>query len=222
MSTLEDIRSRRCIRAFLPKPVPRDSLEHILTTASYAPSGSNIQPWKVHVVTGALQKKISEDALAEADRGATPWDYQYYPGTIEEPYLSRRRATGWGLYGLLGIAKGDRERSAAQSRRNLVFFDAPVGLFFFLDRSMPYGSWLDYGMFVQSVMIAARGLGLDTCPQAAWLPMHHIVRAHLNEPISNVLVCGMSLGYADTAALVNTYRPEREPLAGFTTFHYDA
>jgi len=125
---------------------------------------------------------------------------------------------GWDLYGLLGIAKGDKARMHAQHGRNYSFFDAPVGLMFTIDRVMELGSWLDYGMFLQNIMIAARARGLDTCPQAAFTQFHRIVMEHIGAPANEMLVCGMSLGYADPEAVENRLQTEREPVEGFTTF----
>lgn len=217
------ITSRQSIRAFLPTPVPRATIEAILETASRAPSGSNTQPWRVRVVTGALRDRlcravldVAEDprAVAEAKQ-----EYQYYPVRWESPFIDRRRACGWGLYGTLGIAKGDKLRMQEQHHRNYVLFDAPVGLFFTIDRTLELGSWLDYGMFIQSVMIAARGHGLDTCPQAAWLPFHATIGRVLDIPATEQLVCGMALGWADWSKPENRFVTEREPVTGFASFH---
>lgn len=215
------IRSRGSVRAFLPKPVGRAAVTSILDSARYAPSGSNIQPWRVHVVAGALRDSVCRQVQEAAvhDRASYPNVYDYYPRTWREPYLARRRACGWGLYSLLGIAKGDREAGLRQELKNFDFFGAPVGLFFFIDDDLGYGSWLDYGMFLQSIMLAAQAAGLATCPQAAWAPFHRIIRAPLGAPESQILICGMALGYADPAAEVNGYRPERLGVDGFTTWH---
>jgi nitroreductase len=145
-------------------------------------------------------------------------EYAYYPTEWKSPYIDRRRKVGWDLYSMLGIGKTDKDRMHAQHARNYAFFDAPVGLMFTIDRVLQQGSWLDYGMFLQSVMVAARGRGLDTCPQAAFMQFHRIIARHLNLPDAQMLVCGMSLGYADTAAVANRLVTEREPVAGFTHF----
>jgi nitroreductase len=214
--------SRRSIRAFLPKPVPRGDIESILAAASRAPSGTNTQPWKVYVLTGQVLQNLS-DALLRAyddpDHAAVHQEeYAYYPKEWISPYIDRRRKVGWDLYGLLGIEKRDKARMHAQHAENYRFFGAPVGLMFTIDRVLERGSWLDYGMFMQSVMIAARGRGLDTCPQAAFTPFHTIVADHLALPPNEQLVCGMALGWADTDALINTLQTERAPVAEFTTF----
>ncbi|MGF6773493.1 nitroreductase [Paraburkholderia sp. GAS199] len=214
--------SRRSIRAFLPTPVPRADIEAILEAASRAPSGTNTQPWKVYVVTGAALARLSHELLAAYDDPQRDTlyqeEYRYYPYKWVSPYIDRRRKIGWDLYGLLGIEKGDKARMHEQHAQNYRFFGAPVGLFFTIDRMMERGSWLDYGMFMQAVMTAARGRGLDTCPQAAFTPFHRLIGTHLGLPPGEQLVCGMSLGFADESALVNTLRTEREPVAQFTRF----
>lgn len=213
------ITSRRSIRAFLPKPVAQADVEHLLDIAARAPSGSNIQPWKVHALAGAALKQLSDALMAEHAAGITPEsEYQYYPRKFFEPYHSRRRKVGWDLYGLLGIGKGEAERMRAQHGRNLIFFDAPVGLIFTIHRDLEQGSWLDYGMFLQNVMVAARGMGLDTCPQAAFMPYHRTIQTMLEIPPEEMLVCGMALGYADPAAVENDLLTERAPAQEFARF----
>jgi nitroreductase len=215
--------SRHSIRAFLPTPVPRETIEDILRVAASAPSGTNTQPWKVHVLTGEPLARMSE-ALLEVFNSAElsaqhKEEYAYYPVEWRSPYIDRRRKVGWDLYGLLGIGKADKARMHAQHARNYQFFDAPVGLMFTIDRVMSQGSWLDYGMFLQNIMIAARARGLHTCPQAAFTGLHKVVMQQLGAPETDMLVCGMSLGWADPEAIENTLITEREPVAGFTTFH---
>ena len=213
------ITSRRSIRAFLPKPVPQADVEHLLNVAARAPSGSNIQPWKVHALAGVALKRLCDALMAEHAAGITPEsEYQYYPRKFFEPFHNRRRKVGWDLYGLLGIAKGENERMRAQHGRNLIFFDAPVGLIFTIHRDLEQGSWLDYGMFLQNVMVAARGMGLDTCPQAAFMPHHRTIQTMLEIPPEEMLVCGMALGYADPAAVENGLITERAPARDFTRF----
>lgn len=214
--------SRRSVRAFLPIPVPREQIEAILAVASRAPSGSNVQPWKVYVLQGDARQALSGKLIAafddpqEAARHSE--EYAYYPRQWAEPYLSRRRKIGWDLYGLLGIGKGDKARMHAQHRRNYQFFDAPVGMIFTIDRIMERGSWLDYGMFLQSLMLAARAHGLDTCPQAAFTPFHRIIAAHLALPPGEMVVCGMALGYEDKTAVENRLETERSPLSEWVRF----
>ena len=216
------ITSRRSLRAFLPTPVPRETLEDILRVASRAPSGTNTQPWKVYVLTGDSQRQLSLQILAAFDDPALAAlhreEYAYYPTQWESPYVDRRRKVGWDLYGLLGIGKADKARMHAQHGRNYRFFDAPVGLMFTIDRVMEKGSWLDYGMFLQSVMVAARARGLDTCPQAAFTQFHKIIMPAIGAGEGEMLVCGMSLGHADPVAVENSLVTEREPVSGFASF----
>jgi nitroreductase len=219
MDVIEAMTQRRSIRGFLPDPVPRATIEAILEAASRAPSGSNIQPWHVRVTTGAEKARLSA-ALRAAHAAGEPAarEYHYYPRQWREPYLARRRATGWGLYGLLGIGKGDHAATKAQHARNYDFFGAPVGLFFSMDRDMELGSWLDCGMFIQSVMLAARGHGLETCAQAAFCDYHGIVERELGLPDDRILICGMSLGRPDPEEPANRLVTAREPVAAFATF----
>ena len=220
------IHSRMSTRAFLPKPVPRETLEHLLALASRAPSGTNTQPWKVYVLQGASKNSLVDKVCAAHDAiRANPElaaqykeEYDYYPEKWVSPYIDRRRENGWGLYGLLGIGKGDKDKMHAQHQRNYRFFDAPVGLMFTMDRVMGRGSLVDYGMFMQNIMVAARGHGLHTCPQAAWNGFASIILPHIGAGSDEMLVCGMSLGFADEGALVNTFRTPRVGAASFTTW----
>ncbi len=216
------MRGRRSVRAFLPSPVPREVVLALLDVAARAPSGTNTQPWKVYVLTGASKKTLSQKIAAAYDdpveRATHTEPYAYYPVQWTSPYIDRRRKVGWDLYGLLNIGKTDKERMHNQHKRNYAFFDAPVGLMFTIDSVMQQGSWLDYGMFLQSVMLAARARGLDTCPQAAFTQFHRIIKAHVGAGEQETVVCGMSLGYADPAAIENTLVTEREPVAGFAHF----
>ncbi len=216
------ITSRRSIRAFLPTPVPRKDIEAILEVAARAPSGTNIQPWKVTVVTGASLTALSDKILAAfndpAERAQHTEEYAYYPKQWASPYLERRRKVGWALYGLLGIGRDDKARMHAQHGRNYAFFDAPVGLLFTIDRALELGSWLDYGMFLEAVMVAARGRGLDTCPQVAFNQFHRIIGEHIGMSKDETFVCGMSLGYADPSRIENSLVTEREPLERFVRF----
>jgi nitroreductase len=216
------IATRRSVRAFLPTPVPRATVERILAVASRAPSGTNTQPWKVYVLTGEPLRSLSRRLVAAYDdpeeSARHSEEYPYYPTEWVSPYIDRRRKIGWDLYGLLGIGKTDKARMHAQHRRNYEFFGAPVGLMFTIDRILRQGSWLDYGMFIEGVMVAARARGLDTCPQAAFTQFHRIIVEHVGAPPNEQLVCGMSLGWADPAAIENTLVTEREPVAGFARF----
>ncbi|ONG42454.1 nitroreductase [Pseudoroseomonas deserti] len=220
MSAAEAITSRRSIRGFLPRSVPRETLEAILALAARAPSGSNIQPWKLHAVTGAPLARLTA-ALTAAHAAGEPAqrEYEYYPTRWREPYLARRRQVGWQLYELAGVARGDREGGLRQQGRNFDFFGAPVGLVFTIDDDLEQGSWLDYGMFLQSLMIAARAEGLDTCPQAAIASFPGVLRRELGIPASETIVCGMALGWADPAEPANRLVSAREAVKDFVTFH---
>jgi len=222
-AAVEDaIRTRHSMRAFLPTPVPRETLERILTVAARAPSGTNTQPWQVHVLTGAAKERLAQRLQAAYDDpeelATHTEEYAYYPREWVSPYIDRRRKVGWDLYGLLGITKGDKLRMHEQHGRNYSFFDAPVGLMFTIDRVMQQGSWLDYGMFIQNVMVAARAHGLHTCPQAAFTQFHRLIADELQLAPQQMLVCGMALGHADPSAVENSLVTEREPLSGFVRF----
>ena len=220
------ITSRMSVRAFLPEAVPRETLMHVLDVASRAPSGVNTQPWKVYVLQGETRDELVSKVCAahdavRADPGLAAHYQEAYPYSPEKwvsPYIARRRENGWGLYGLLGIGKGDKDKMHAQHQRNYRFFDAPVGLMFTIDSVLGRGSLLDYGMFLQSIMVAARGHGLHTCPQAAWNGFAKIILPHIGAGEEEMLVCGMALGYADPSALVNSFHTPRESASQFTHF----
>lgn len=224
MTVDEAIQTRMSVRAFTPLAVAPEHIQDILELASRAPSGTNTQPWKVYVLRGrsrdGLVEKVcaahealrADPALAAEYREA----YDYYPEKWVSPYIDRRRENGWGLYGLLGITKGDKDNMHAQHQRNFRFFDAPVGLMFTLDRAMGRGSLVDYGMFLQNIMLAARERGLHTCPQAAWNGFAKIILPHIGAGPDEMLVCGMALGYADCSAVVNTFHTPRESASAFT------
>jgi len=216
------ITSRRSIRAFLPTPVAREDVEAILQVAARAPSGTNTQPWKAYVLTGAAKERLCARIVAtykdpEQNRQHTE-EYAYYPREWKSPYIDRRRKVGWDLYALLGLTRENKAGMAAQHARNFTFFDAPVGMIFTIDRIMEQGSWLDYGMFLQNIMVAARGRGLDTCPQAAFTQFHRLIAEELNLPDNEMVVCGMALGVADPSKVENSLISEREALANFVKF----
>jgi nitroreductase len=224
-SVVSAIESRFSCRAFSPdKPVARQQVDEILQIASCAASSTNTQPWKVYVLQGDRRDALAAKVCAAHD--ATRGDPSlaagygevdgYYPAEWVSPYIDRRRHNGWTLYGLLGIEKGEKDKMHAQIQRNYRFFDAPVGLMFTIDRVMGRGSLIDYGMFLQTLMLAARALGLHTCPQAAWNNYAKIVMPFIGAGSNEKLVCGMSLGYADEAAVVNTYSTPRETVESFT------
>jgi len=217
------IAGRVSTRAFLPTPIPLATIEDILDVASRAPSGTNMQPWRGHVVVGAERDRLCEAVCAAFDSGDPihKREVKYYPDAFFEPYLSRRRKVGWDLYGLLGIGRGDVEKTKAQHRRNFQFFDAPVGMIFTIHRKLETGSWLDYGMFLQNIITAAGARGIDSCAQAAWSQYHRVIRQVLDLPEDDVIVCGMALGYADRDAPVNRMKTDRVPAREFMTFRGD-
>ena len=216
----EAISTRHSIRAFLPDPVSKETVAEILELAARAPSGTNMQPWFSYALSGDAKEKLAADLLAAHDNPDPSHvaEQRYYPREFFEPFKARRRKVGWDLYGLLGIEKGEKQKMHAQHGRNFVFFDAPVGLMFTIHRDLETGSWLDFGMYLQNVMLAARGRGLHTCPQAAFTHFHSIIRKHLPIPDDQILVCGMSMGYADPDAIENTLVTEREPVEANTAF----
>ncbi|RWA52287.1 nitrobenzoate reductase [Cupriavidus sp. UYMSc13B] len=215
--------TRRSVRAFLQKTVPIETIEAILDVARYAATGVNIQPWRVHVVAGEAKERLCaaiqrvDDDPALSTGHSDEWDY--YPEQWVSPYVDRRRSLGWQLYGLLGIEKGNKSRMQQQHGRNYLFFDAPVGLLFTVDRVMSEGSLLDYGMFLQNIMVVARAHGLSTCPQAAFMKYHTIIEQQLSLAPTEKFLVGMSLGYADESRVENTLVSEREPVSSFTCFH---
>ncbi len=216
----EALKARKSARAFKPDPVPLDLVKEILELAKYSPSGTNIQPWKVHVVAGDVRRRLEEEVLAHRDTDPTDKGAEF-PRTSKrkEPYTTRMRTLGKEMYGLLGIPKGDAEANWRQWGRNYQFFDAPVGLIFTIDKDLDCMSFLDIGIFMQSVMLAAKARGLDTCAQGAWNNFWSVTRRVLNVPDDEYIVCGMSLGYADETAPVNTLIAERETVESFATFH---
>lgn len=211
---------RHSIRAFKTDPVPLVLVQRIIEVSARAPSGTNTQPWRVDVCAGPVRDELvarvstAHDAKQPADEP----EYPYYPSPLAEPWLARRREVGWALYGLLGIERHDMVRRHQQHGRNFCLFDAPVGLFFSLHRDLQLGSWLDCGMFMQNIMISARGHGLDTCPQAAWTNYHSIVKPLLGIPDDHILVSGMALGHIDAGAIANRLVSRRVPLAEYATF----
>jgi nitroreductase len=218
------ITSRMSARAFTSQQVKHPVLAHLLEVASRAPSGTNTQPWKVYVLRGASRDALvtkvcmAHDALRADPALASGYreEYDYYPEKWISPYIDRRRDNGWSLYGLLGIGKGDKDKMHAQHQRNFRFFDAPVGLMFTVDRIMGRGSLVDYGMFLQNLMVVARAHGLHTCPQAAWNGFSSIVMPHIGAGADEMLVCGMALGYADMSDPVNTFHTPRVAVTEFT------
>ena len=220
MEVTEAIRNRKSTRAFLDKPVPDEVITTVLECARWAPSGVNSQPWQVAVVTGETKRQLGNALAKQRANGETPrQDYNYYPTQIEEPYISRKRACGHALYSALGIKHNDIETRKAQWMKNYHGFGSPVALLFFIDAILEKGSWVDMGMFIQNVMLAARGFGLETCPQAALAEYPDVIRNILNIADSKKLICGMALGYADYDDPSYQYRTEREPVENFTQWY---
>jgi len=219
------IEGRIAVRRFTAKAVPEATVRDILHTSSHAPSGANLQPWRVYALAGAekaalcarMQSAFRHEGDADADAHVD--EYDYYPDPALEPFAMRKRLFGRIFYGALGIRQDDREARARQTARNYDFFGAPVGLVFTVDRRLGPGSWLDYGMFLQNVMLAARGHGLDTCPQVSVARFHRILRERLPIPAGELVVCGMALGHADTAAPELAIRQPRIPVGEFASFH---
>ncbi|MFW2003370.1 nitroreductase [Acinetobacter ursingii] len=220
------IRSRHSVRAFLSTPVDAQIIKDILEVACRAPSGTNTQPWKVYVITDKkrdeMVDRVCKAQLEIYNHPEKAAEYQetfpYYPEKWISPFIDRRRENGWGLYGLLNIQKGEKEKMAAQQLRNYQLFDAPVGLYFTVNKAMGIGSKMDISMMIQNVMVAAKARGLDTCPQAAWNHFHPIVLEVLGASDDEELVCTVALGYANPDEIVNTFITPREPVENFTVF----
>ena len=226
LTVAEVITSRMSVREFKKDAVSRELILRLLNISARAPSGTNTQPWKAYVVEGNTLVDLCQKVCTAYDSIAVNPDlakeyrpaYDYYPSKWFSPYIDRRRENGWGLYGLLGIAKGDKEKMHAQHRKNFEAFGAPVCIFFTIDKELGRGSMLDYGMFLQNMMVAARGEGLDTCPQAAWNDYAKIILPHIGAKENEMLVCGMALGYADKNEIVNTFITPRVNAEDFTVW----
>jgi nitroreductase len=211
---------RRSIRGFRPDPVPRCVVEHLLDVAARAPSGTNMQPWRVVALAGDALRRFCDDVAAAYTSGAerSGIERPYYPHPLFEPYLARRRKIGWDLYGLLGIARGETDKMDEHVVRNLRFFGAPVGLICTIDPRLEIGSWIDYGMFLQNISIAARARGLDSCAMAVFAQFPVTVRDLLGLDESEIVLCGMAIGTEDPESAANALRTLREPAASFTDF----
>ena len=216
------ITSRHSIRAFLQTPIAREDIEHMLEVAARAPSGSNTQPWKAYVLTGDIKSRLSAEITKVYEDSeqfnALTEEYRYYPHQWETPYIERRRKVGLDLYKLLGLGRENKAGMHAQHGRNYLFFDAPVGMIFTMDRTMNTGSWLDFGCFLQSLMVAARARGIDTCPQAAFNRFHPVIRRVTGIPESEIVICGLAMGFADHTRIENSLISERSPVCEFTKF----
>jgi len=217
----EAIISRRSIRQFSSKPVNKEVVKNILEVASRAPSGTNIQPWNVHVLMGNSLKLFKEKATSVFldEKLEKKNDRIHYMENFRDPYITRRRKVGWDLYNLLGIKKGEYEKTRDFHSQNFQFFNASVGMIFTIEKDLGWMSWLDYGMFIQNICVAARGCGLHTCPQAAWAQLHNYIAPILGINGNHIIHCGLSLGYEDKSAKVNELRTVRENIDNFVTFH---
>jgi nitroreductase len=225
-SVAEAIDQRMSVRAFTKQAIPHEQILKLLNLAARAPSGTNTQLWKACVLEGQKLQILCDQVCAAYDSIVSNPElakdfqeaYDYYPSKWFSPYIDRRRENGWGLYGLLGITKSDKDKMHIQHRKNFQFFGAPVGIFFTIDKELGRGSLLDYGMFLQNFMIAAKEEGLDTCPQAAWNTYAKIILPMITAKQNEMLVCGMALGYVDKTDIVNTFRTPRVPAEEFTTW----
>jgi nitroreductase len=219
MTVADALRARKSVRAFTDAPVSKEQITQLLDVSRYAPSGVNTQPWQVAVVTGKAKQRLQQRILAAAEAGEkSSIAYQYYPKEWREPYRSRRKACGLLMYSTLGISREDTQRQKHQWFANYRTFDAPVMLLFFIDSDLAEGSFMDYGMLIQSIMLAAVDQGLATCPQAALAEYPHIVKEELAYDESITVLCGMALGYEDESAIVNSYRTQREEVESFTRY----
>lgn len=226
LTAAEAITSRMSVRAFKKDHVAKELILKLLNISARAPSGTNTQPWKAYVLEGEVLQKLCTQVCNAYDSIAVNPDlvkeyqsaYDYYPAKWFSPYIDRRRENGWSLYGLLGITKGDKDKMHAQHRKNFEAFGAPVCIFFTIDKELGRGSMLDYGMFLQNMMVAARGEGLDTCPQAAWNDYAKIILPFIGAKENEMLVCGMALGYADKNEIVNTFATPRVSAEDFATW----
>jgi len=213
------IESRHSTRGFLPTQVPKETVARLLELGACAPSGTNVQPWKVYALAGGAKAALTAAIMEKFEKGEKEnREYDYYPKAWEEPWLSRRRKVGKGLYSALGIPKEDKDGMQRQTARNILFFDAPVGLIITMDRCFGHGMFMDIGLFMGNIMTAARARGLDTCPQAFFADYPVTIRACLGIGENEIIVCGIALGYADQAAPVNTLVTDREPVEGFAEF----
>ena len=221
MDIIEAIKTRKSIRAFKKKKVTLTTIEKILELASFSPSGSNTQPWNVHVLYGKSLEKFTKEMVNEflKNNKKLKLERLNYMETYRAPYLNRRRKVGWDLYNLLGIKKGDYKKTLDFHSRNYKFFDAPVGLIFTIEKDLGWMSWLDYGMFIQNISLVSRSFGLHTCPQAAWGLVYKKANKLLNLEKNFTVHCGMAIGYEDKRNKVNSLKTERENIKKFCKFY---
>jgi nitroreductase len=220
LSVISALKGRFSTRAYLDKPVPKSVVKAVLECARWSPSGANLQPWQVVVIMGETKAQLSAAIVEAYESGIKPHpEYPYYPEQWFEPYKDRRFQTGMALYRALGIERRDKSRREQQWKANYDFFGAPVGLLFLVEKRLGYGCWLDMGIFIQSIMLAARAYELSTCPQAAMADYPDVIRKRLKLSDGMQVMCGMSLGYADEQHPVNNYRTEREAVDHFTSWY---
>ena len=221
MDVRDAVATRYSCRAFLPTPIPETTVRDILERAARAPSGGNLQPWIVHALAGerleALKSQLLPRFAKELPRGEGS-EYDVYPRELKQPYYGRRARVGEQLYASIGIPREDRPARYRQFSRNYLFYDAPVGIFVLIDRSMGQPQWSDVGGFIQNIMLLAPAYGLHTCPQEAWTNWHKTLTPFLQIPPEHILFCGIALGFADEDAPINRWRTEREPLDAFARF----
>lgn len=215
MHVSEAVRRRKSIRQFLPEPVPDETLRGLLELASRAPSGGNVQPWRIYVINGDTMARFRQFIV---DRPITPTEYDIYPAGLWEPYRTNRFRVGEQMYATIGIAREDKPGRLAQFAKNGDFFGAPAALFCFIDRRMGPPQWSDLGMFLQTFMLLAQEAGIDTCPQEYWSVHHAAVREFCNAPAEELLFCGVAIGHADPSAPINGLVSERMPLAEWLRF----
>lgn len=219
MNVSEAVRARRSIRAFLDKPVPPHLLRDALQLAARAPSGGNLQPWRLYLLAGqpmadfraAMQQRLQSRPMPDRP------EYHIYPEKLGEPYRTQRYAVGEAMYELVGIKREDKAGRLRWVAGNYDFFGAPAGLFCYVDRQMGPPQWSDLGMYLQTLMLLLQERGIDTCPQEAWAMFHLAVAEQLKPPPELMLFCGMAIGYRDPAAPVNRLQAERAPLQQFAT-----
>ncbi len=224
MQVSDAIASRKTIRAFRADKVPLQTVTDILELAARAPSGGNLQPWRVYVLIGEARDELVR-RVAEKRREnpmGEPPEYNIYPPRLDEPYRTRRFAVGEAMYATMGIPREDKSARLKFFARNWEFFGAPVGLIFTMDRAMQHGQWADLGMFMQNIMLIAREKGLHTCPQEAWAVWHGVIREYLSISQNEMIFCGMAIGYADETAPVNALQSARAPLSEYATIRQTA
>ncbi|WP_211107247.1 nitroreductase [Azospirillum thermophilum] len=223
MSVDEAVATRRSVRAFLDRPVPPELLREVLERAGRAPSGGNLQPWHLHVVSGRRLADLKALMAARVlqTNAEEPLEYQVYPYPMPEPYNARRIKCGEDMYGLLGIARSDKARRWDRFRDNFQLFGAPLGLFCCVDRRMGAAQWADIGMYMQTVMLLLKARGVDSCAQEAWHLYHRTMAQFLGLPEEQMLFCGIAAGYADHGAPVNRLVTDRAPLEEYVRFHTD-